>query len=103
MPFWWQAWMARASVSTSSAACGGDCGVALIFRSRLGIYEFHGEKRHAVMFPHFKDLHDVRMLEACDGLRFSFEPCQRIRPSVAAGQYHLQRHDAIQTDLASLV
>ena len=49
------------------------------------------------------NLHDVRVVQPCYGLRFPAKPGQGVRACSRAGQDHLQGHNAVQLFLLRLV
>ncbi len=63
----------------------------------------HREVRQPVVLVYFKDLHNVRMLQARDDLGLALEALPLRHPGMAAGKDHLQRHQTLQADLARLV
>ena len=100
----WAAWTARASFSTSSAASLGNSGAAgqLLVEAAAGT-ELQREEGTTLMLSDFVDLHNVGMLQAADRLRLGAEPRQVVGSGVGAGQDHLERDEAIESDLAGLV
>src|SRR5262245_13609831 len=67
------------------------------------VNELQREEWAAIVFAHLEDLNDVGVLELSNRLCFGFEPRQHIWVRVTACQHHLQRHDAIETNLPRLV
>ena len=55
------------------------------------------------MFADIVNLHDMGVLQPCDGLRLSAEAFQVIRRGIMACQNHLQGDDAIELKLPGLV
>ena len=79
-------------VLTSAAFTVGQLWIAAQkLRQTARVDEFQGEVRQAVLLADFVDLHDVRVLQAGDGFRFALEASALRRPSMPAGQDHLQR------------
>ncbi len=63
----------------------------------------HHEIVPAFMLADFKDLHDVGVLQAGDGLDLGAEAGQLVRARLRAGQDHLQRDQPTEAQLARLV
>src|SRR5579883_2951888 len=61
------------------------------------------EVRLPLMLTHLEDLHDVRVLQASDRLRFRTEARFRLGPDRAPIADHLESDDAIKARLARLV
>ena len=56
-----------------------------------------------LVFAHFVDLHDVRMLQARDGFGLGAKTRELVGSGVAAGENHLQRDQAFEACLAGAV
>ncbi len=56
--------------------------------------QLQGEVRQAVALADLVNLHDIRVLQARDGLGLGAEARQLVRPRVAAGEDHLERPPA---------
>ena len=65
--------------------------------------QLHREITLAVVLSHLVDRHDVGMVEPGDRLGLVLEPPQLRLAGERARPDHLQRHEAIETDLAGLV
>ena len=61
--------------------------------------KFQREERLALVLADLEDLHDVRMLQAGDGLGLTAEAGQLALVGIAAGQNHFQGDDAVGLDL----
>ena len=61
--------------------------------------ELHREIRPSLVLPDLVDLHDVRMAQTRDGLRFKLESHQFRRSRIGPGQQHLDRHGTAQTQM----
>ena len=74
IPRRWAAWIARASIATSSAARRAGWGVpSMLPGQALPLDEFERQVRPPVVLADLVDLHDVRMLEPGDRLRLAAE------------------------------
>ncbi len=82
---------------------GGACGRLRMAGQELlqtaAVAKFQHEERQPALFTDFMDLHDVRMLQACDGLGLTAETGDIVGAGVVAGQNHLEGDDAIQLRL----
>jgi hypothetical protein len=72
-------------------------------REAASLHELHGEERHALVFAEFEDLHDMRMLQARDGLTLGAETSSLLAGGMTAGREHLQGDDTTERLLPGLV
>ena len=57
----------------------------------------------AVLLADLVNLHDVGMLQAGDGFGLFTETSNLLGVGIFAGENHLERHEALEVDLAGLV
>src|SRR3954447_5745057 len=63
--------------------------------------ELEDKVRSAFGLAHIVNLHNVGMLQAREGGSFCAQTCQVLRLGVKSAQNHLQRHNALKSDLPS--
>ncbi len=64
--------------------------------------ELHAEVMVPFVLADLVDRHDVRVIEVRRGLRLQAEPLQVVGGREPARSHHLERHHAVEADLASL-
>ena len=104
MPAWWAAWIARASVTTSSAACASRLGgsrqavaqVPSLQQFQRAVREDLGPVRIATGLAGLIDLDDIVVVQPGDCLGLGFEAGEMFGESPATGLDHLQGDLAAQ-------
>ena len=93
----------RQRLDQPAASCGGSGVPSSLLVEAAAVDELQREEGQAVVLADLVDLHDVRVLQAGDGLGLGPEAGQLLGAGVVAGQDHLQGDDAVERELPGLV
>ena len=77
---------------------------AVYFRGqRTPFDQFQGQIRHSVMLAIVVDLHDLWMVQTCDGFGLCSEAGQESRAPAISRPQHLEGNKAVQAELPGLI
>src|SRR5713226_4733093 len=70
--------------------------LAELIRQTSAFHEFQREERQSADLPHFKDLHDIGMLQPSNGVGFRTKARRLFRQATQLRQQNLQSHPAVR-------